>query len=217
MRHHVADRNFFVADLVNRTVLDLFEDLAERFHQIEKADRQTGIVILRNKLLHLRIRPDVLLDHPLLLQHLGGVFEALMLQQPLDQFFARIFFLLAGLLERGIGRQQHPRLDVDQRRRHEDELGADIEILLARLIQIRQILRGDGRDRNIPDIDLLPPDQIEQQVERPVVRSRWTFSGDCGTVDNSFIIACPPALLPRAPPLRSPAGPSSGGSARNPR
>ena len=91
MQHHVADRNFFVPDLVDRPALDPLQHLAEGLDQIEQADREAGVVVLRDELLHLRIRPDVFFDHALLLQHLGGVFEALVLEQALHQFFARIF------------------------------------------------------------------------------------------------------------------------------
>ena len=58
---------------------------------------------------------------------------------------------------------------MDQGRGHEDELRADIEIHLARLIEISQILRSDGGDRDVADVDLLLADQIQQQIERPVV------------------------------------------------
>ena len=84
----VTSRRFH---FVNRPVLGALQQLAEGLHQVEQRDRQARIVVLGNERLHLRIRPDVLLDHPLLLQHLRGVFEALVLQQPFHQFLPRIF------------------------------------------------------------------------------------------------------------------------------
>ncbi len=156
-------------DLVDRPILRPFQHFAERLDQVEQTYRKAGIVILRDELLHLRIRPDVFFDDALLLQHLGRVLEALVFEQPLDQFLARVLFGFTFLAQRRIGRQQQARLDVDQRRGHEDELRADVEIHLARLIQIGEVLRGDGRDRNIADVDLLFADQIQQQIERSVV------------------------------------------------
>ena len=80
---------------VDRAVLGPLQQLAEGLDQVEQRDRQPGIVVLRDERLDLRVRPDVFLDHPLLLQHLGGVLEALVLQQPVHQFLPGIFRLLA--------------------------------------------------------------------------------------------------------------------------
>ena len=106
---------------------------------------------------------------PLLLQHLGGVFETLVLQQTLDQFFAGILFGFAFLLQSGIRGKQHARLDVDQRGGHEDELGADVEVHFARLLEVAQVLRRDGGDGDVADVDLLFANEVEQQIERSVI------------------------------------------------
>ena len=87
--------------------------------------------------------------------------------QPVDQFRARIL-LLFGRRQR-IARQQHLRLDVNQHRRHVNEFGRDVHIQLAQLFDVGQILRGDLRDRNVVDVDVLLANQIEQQVERAFV------------------------------------------------
>ncbi len=110
------------------------------------------------------LRPDVLFDHALLLQHFGGVLEALVLQQAVHQFLARILGSVALGFQGGIARQQHFGLDMDQGRRHVDELRAQIDIHFARFVHILQVLRGDGRDGDILDVDLLLADQIQQQV-----------------------------------------------------
>ena len=49
------------------------------------------------------------------------------------------------------------------------ELGADVEVHFARLIEVAQILRGDGGDGDVADVDLLLANEVEQQVERPVI------------------------------------------------
>ena len=84
-----------VFHLVDGAVLGAFQHLAEGLDQVEKRDGEPGIVVLGNKGLHLRIRPDVFLDHALLLQHFGGVLEALVFQQPVHQFLPGIFRRLA--------------------------------------------------------------------------------------------------------------------------
>ena len=58
---------------------------------------------------------------------------------------------------------------MDQSGLHIDELGAQIDIHFARLIQILQVLRRNGCDWDILDIDLLGADQVQQQIEGPVI------------------------------------------------
>ena len=58
-----------------------------------------GIVVFGNECLDLRIGPDILFDHALLLEHFGGVLEALVLEQAVHQFLARIFGAVAFLFQ----------------------------------------------------------------------------------------------------------------------
>ena len=99
-------------------------------------------------------------------QHLCGGAEALVLQQTVDQLHARIVKRPARVR---ITRQQHLRLDVDQGRGHVEELGADVDIHLASLIEIRQVLRGDGGDWDVLDVDLLFADQVQQQIQGALI------------------------------------------------
>ena len=69
----------------------------------------------------------------------------------------------------GIARQQHLRLDLDQRRRHEDKLAAQIDIQLVRAAQEVEILIRDLRDRDVVDVDLVPANQVKQEADRPFV------------------------------------------------
>ncbi len=63
----------------------------------------------------------------------------LVLEQPAHERLARI---LLGVLLRRIGpRQQHPRLDVDERRRHHQELAGDVEIQLLHQVEVLEVLR----------------------------------------------------------------------------
>ena len=127
-----------------------------------------GIALFRAKLLDLRIGPHRFFHHALLMQHFGGAFEPFVLQQPVDQLLARILFR-DQLLQCRIARQQHFRLDLDQGRGHVDELGAQLDIHLRGASDVLEILRGNLRDGDVIDVDLLLADQVQQQVERPVV------------------------------------------------
>ena len=77
-----------------------------------------------------------------LVQQLGRRLEVLVLEQAADQRVARIF-VVVGSPARGLGpRQQHPALDVDQRRRHHQELAGEVEI---ELLHQRPGSRGTAR------------------------------------------------------------------------
>ena len=113
------------------------------------------------------IGPGGGLEHLLLLQHLGGVLEALMLQQPLDQLAARV---LGGLFGAGGGaRQQHLALDVDEQRGGVDKLAGHVHVAGLELVDVGQKLGRDLGDGNVVDVDVLLADQVQQQVERTVV------------------------------------------------
>jgi hypothetical protein len=58
---------------------------------------------------------------------------------------------------------------MDQGRRHVDEFRAQVDIHLARLVHVRQVLLRNGGDWDVLDLDLLLADQVQQQVERPVI------------------------------------------------
>ncbi len=102
-----------------------------------------------------------------MLQHLRRVLEALVLQQPLHQFAPRIFRSIFG--PRGRARQQHLALDVDQQRGRVDKLARHIHIARLQLVHIGQKLRRDLANRNVVDVDVLLANQVQQQVERPVI------------------------------------------------
>ena len=101
-----------------------------------------------------------------LVQQLGRRLELLVLEQPADERVARIFLLAFDAGRRLRPRQQHLRLDVNQRRRHHEELAGDVEVQLLHQLDGVEILLRDERDRNVVDVDLVLLDQVEQQVER---------------------------------------------------
>jgi hypothetical protein len=102
-------------------------------------------------------------------QQAGGRLEFLVLEQPADQRVARVFLRFAFHAGGGFRpRQQHLRLDVDQSSRHDEEVAGDVEIELLHQRDGLEILRRDQRDRDVVDVQLVLPDEMQQQIERPL-------------------------------------------------
>ena len=109
------------------------------------------------------------------MEQLRGALEFFVLDQAVHQVGARVFqFLGAG---QRIGRQEHLRFDVDERRGHVNEVGRDVHVELLELVEIVEILARDLGDRDVVDVDFLLLDQIEQEIERAVVRIEMNFVG----------------------------------------
>src|SRR5262249_20252557 len=98
------------------------------------------------------------------------LFVLLVLEQAADELLPRIAdFVLVGVGLRRIRRgQKLARFDVRQRRRHEQILTGNVEIQRAHLIEVRNVLLGDERDGNVEDVELVLPDQMQQEIERPL-------------------------------------------------
>ena len=54
---------------------------------------------------------------------------------------------------------------MNERRRHVNELAAQLHVESDSPLHVLQILRGDGSDGDIVDVDLLLADQIQQQIQ----------------------------------------------------
>src|SRR5690349_507314 len=98
------------------------------------------------------------------MQHGSSRPELLIFEKPAYQFRTRVFGFLADRV--GIRRQQHSRFDVNQLRRDDEELRRDINVQFLYEVEIGEVLLGDFRDGNVIDIELLPPDHVQKQVER---------------------------------------------------
>ena len=155
-------------DVEDGAVAGALQNVAEDADQVDGVGgdlRLGGDVVL--EFADAGIGPGGGLEHLLLLQHLGGVLEALVLQQALDQFAARI---LGGVFRAdGRARQQHLALDVDEQRGGVDELAGHVHVAGLELVHVGQELRRDLGDGDVVDVDVLLADQVEQQVERAVV------------------------------------------------
>ena len=119
-----------------------------------------------------------------LVQQAGGRLEFLVLEEPADERIPRILRLALHPGRRFRPRQQHPGLDVNQRRRHDQELARHVQVELLHELNRVQVLRGDERDRDVVDADLVLPDEVQQQVERPLE----VIEPDGDRVDRRFEI-----------------------------
>ena len=63
-------------------------------------------------------------------------------------------------------RQQQPRFQIGEPRRHHQIVGGELEPQLPRLLDEGEVLLGQRQDRNLGEIDLLLAGQRQQQVER---------------------------------------------------
>ena len=72
------------------------------------------------------------------------------------------------LLQLGVvvARQEARGLEFQQRGRHHKERGRDLEVEHLHPAQHREVVVGDPRQRDVVDIDLMPGDEVQQQVER---------------------------------------------------
>ena len=63
--------------------------------------------------------------------------------------------------------QQQPRLDLGQDRGHQQVFSGQFQPHhIAHQLDVAHVLPGDLGDRDIQDVQVLPPDQIQQQIQR---------------------------------------------------
>ncbi len=63
-------------------------------------------------------------------------------------------------------RQEPARLQLDERRRDQEELGRDVEIDMLHPLDLGAEDVDDPGQRDLPEVDLLPQDEVQQEVER---------------------------------------------------
>ena len=111
------------------------------------------------------------------MQQFGRDLELLVLEQAPYQQVARIF-LVPRVAGRGFGpRQQHLALDVNQRRRHDEELAGEVEVQLLQQVQVLEVLLRDDRDLDVIHVHLVLLDQMDEQVERAFERLQLDLNG----------------------------------------
>ena len=70
-------------------------------------------------------------------------------------------------VDRWVLRQQQAAFEVSQPRRHHQIIGGDFQPQRPGALDVGQILLDQRQDRNLVQVDLLLPREVEQQVERP--------------------------------------------------
>ena len=166
LAHPLADRQCFAADVVVAEQLGAFEHIAQgqqHFAQVHRR-RQADPGALAAVCVH---HLGVALDPGQGVDVLRGLAEALVLLQPAHQFGARIFFF-AGFGRRA--RQQQARFDLGQDRGHHQILGRQFELDVLHQADVVDVLAGDLGHRDVEDVEVLPADQVQQQVERTFER-----------------------------------------------
>ena len=128
----------------------------------------SGLLRVAAEVLHAGIGPGGLFDLLLLEEHLRGGLEALVLEEALDEFAARVFGFAAEDVG-GVAREQGLRLDVDEQRGHVDELAGGVDVDLLEVVGVLEELAGDAGDGDVVDVDVLLADEVEQEVEGAVV------------------------------------------------
>src|SRR5882724_7080576 len=173
LRDHLRHGKLFVPQLDPRHFLPPLQHLLEHSHQIHERNHQIalGPFVVVERLV--RLRPYVLFNLLLLIQKLRRILEFLVFHQALHQVRPRIFRLFRP--GQRIRRQQHLRFDVDQRRRHINKFRRHIHVQLFQFVQVVEVLRRDLRNLNIVNIHLLLFDQIQQQVQRPLIHRYIDF------------------------------------------
>ncbi len=120
-----------------------------------------------------RRRPHVPLESRQRVDSFRGAFEALVFLQPADELGARIVFRSVAL--QGRTREQHPRLDLRQCRGHHHVLASKLELQVLHQLDVLHVLLGDLGERNVENVEILPADEIQKQVERTFERLEEYF------------------------------------------
>ncbi len=95
---------------------------------------------------------------------LGRALESFIFLQPPHQLSAGVFF--QPFLD-WRSRQQQPRLDLGQDRGHQQVFGGQFQPHhVMHQLDIGHVLPGDLGNRDVQDVQVLPADQVQQQVQR---------------------------------------------------
>jgi hypothetical protein len=65
-----------------------------------------------------------------------------------------------------LGRQEHLGLDHHQRGGEDEELSDVVEVEVLDQLDVAEVLVEHPRDRDVVDLDLFLPDEVEKQVHR---------------------------------------------------
>jgi hypothetical protein len=111
-----------------------------------------------------RCGPGIALQPRHAIDALGGALEAFVLLQAPHQLRARI--RLVRRLVIAYARQQHARFHFGESRRHQQVLARQLQLQHLHQFDVAHVLARDLGDGYVQDIEVLPPYQVQQHVER---------------------------------------------------
>ena len=160
--HARTHRQPLALNMMVREHLRTRDDLAERDDHLLQRDLRQA----RDRPVQLARRvgdPSVALEARQLVDAERSLFVAFVLLEAPHQLRARV-----GLLGRRVRRtrQQHARFEFRQRRRHDQILAGQLQLHLLHHPDVVHVLPRDVGKRDVEDVEVLSPDEIEQQVER---------------------------------------------------
>jgi len=164
----LGHRNVLDLDVVGEVDLGSLDDPLERLEEIEEPELERGFLgaLLGGGARTEGVSPE---ERPPA-QALGGISIALVFEEPADELCPRVW-LLFGLALLGFGRRvgkHHPRLDIGEGGSHLEVLARHVEVEGLHEVEVVQVLRGHEGDGDIQDIELVRPDDVEQEIERPL-------------------------------------------------
>ena len=102
-----------------------------------------------------------------IVQVLRGAAIAVVLEQAREQLVGRLAGVeIEPLLL--VAREHQPRLELEQRSDQHEELGGGFQVQLTRALQVLDVGEHDVREVDLEQVDLLPEDQRQEQVEGSV-------------------------------------------------
>jgi hypothetical protein len=171
----VRERHALVHDVVRQLDLALREDPLERLDEREQRHlRERGQAGVNGLLDRHAAEKDVLLRDAARGELLAGLLVLLVLEEATDERLARIL-LLGGelvLLARRRRGQEHLRLDVRERRGHDEVLARDVEVDELHHGEVLEVLLRHEADRDVEDVELVFLAEMQEEVERTLERRK---------------------------------------------
>ncbi len=167
LRHPYPGRDLLAADLV------MFKMSRAFYHTLHVKGEFNQRNIGRQWLQDTKIRRHGGGDEDLPLHPRQGIdplrpqLVALVLLQATNEGDAGIFSLLLVFQLRGLGQQQAG-LYLREPGRHQQVFRRQLEVEALHQIHVLHVLGGDLQDGQVEDVELLAPDEVEQEIQRPL-------------------------------------------------